>query len=217
MAKQITSEEVDSFIRQLKWLLAAAFFFLFVPLIVYVFFSGQQVHSLEDTLKHSPPRDLDSDDIDRDSLFHLSRHPVLGQVVYVPAYSHVYHGDGKPRLLTITLSVRNTSQEEQIFVRSVRYFNTKGKEVRSYLPKPVRLVAMATTEVLVEKDDASGGSGASFLVEWYSTTPVTEPIIEAVMIDTDSQQGISFARRGSVVSEVAPTSAEESIEANSPE
>jgi hypothetical protein len=158
---------------------------------------------------------LEGDEMARGDLFHLTANPVEGQVVYVPAYSHIYHGEGKPYPLAITLSVRNTSITDEIVVKSVRYFNTKGKEVKSYLTKPVRLPALGTTEVLVTRNDTSGGSGANFLVEWYANKPVTEPIIEAVMIDTDSQQGISFARRGSVISEVVPASSD--AEANSNE
>lgn len=125
-----------------------------------------------------------------------------GQVVYVPAYSHVYHEDGKPHLLTITLSVRNTSDENDMVVRSVRYFDTKGKEVKSYLKKPLKLGPLGTTEILVSRDDATGGSGANFLVDWVSANPISDPIIEAVMIDTAGQQGISFARSGRVIREV---------------
>jgi hypothetical protein len=66
------------------------------------------------------------------------------------------------------------------------------------------LPALATTEFLVERDDASGGSGANFLVEWVAQDEVTEPIIEAVMIDTKGQQGISFARSGRPVREIIP-------------
>ena len=55
--------------------------------------------------------------------------------------------------------------------------------------------------MIVEREDASGGSGANFLVEWFANHPVTAPIIEAVMIDTQSQQSISFARRGVVIKE----------------
>ncbi len=47
---------------------------------------------------------------------------------------------------------------------------------------------------------------ASTWIKRYADKPVTEPIIEAVMIDTKSQQGISFARRGSVISDVVPNS-----------
>ncbi|MEQ8838981.1 MAG: DUF3124 domain-containing protein, partial [Lacipirellulaceae bacterium] len=117
------------------------------------------------------------------------------------AYSHIYHDDGAPYLLTITLSIRNTSLVEEIVVKSVRYFNTQGQEVKSYLKKPLRLPALATAEFLVERNDASGGSGANFLVEWFAKENVTEPIIEAVMIDAKGKQGVSFARVGKPVSE----------------
>ena len=48
----------------------------------------------------------------------------------------------------------------------------------------------------VVKRDESGGSGANFIVEWSSETPVNPPIIESVMIGAQSSQGISFTSRG---------------------
>ncbi|NNE00465.1 MAG: DUF3124 domain-containing protein [Pirellulaceae bacterium] len=192
--------------RQFKLLIGGVVALFVVPLIIYAIYMEQRLGAFEDTLRHRGPQTLQVDEITRGDLFHLAANPVEGQVVYVPAYSHIYHGDGDPYLLTITLSVRNTSMDDEIVVKSVRYFDTNGKEVKSYLEKPVRLPALGTTEVLVERDDASGGSGANFLVQWYANNPVTEPIIEAVMIDTNSQQGISFARRGSVISEVVSRS-----------
>ncbi|MCA8924297.1 MAG: DUF3124 domain-containing protein [Planctomycetes bacterium] len=165
-------------------------------MIVYAIYLDGRVDAVQ---KISSPTDLEGDDRPRSDLYHLDANPVEGQTVYVPAYSHVYHGAGAPYLLTITLSVRNTSLDSEISVTSVRYFNTEGREVKSYLDKPVRLPALGTTEVVVDRDDTSGGSGANFLVEWHAARPVTEPIIEAVMISTNAQQGISFARRGSVI------------------
>lgn len=204
MAKRMTVEDVDSFMRQMKLLIAGVIVVFCVPLIIYAVYLDRRLAAFEDTLRHSSPEELEADAVSRGDLYHLTANPVEGQVVYVPAYSHVYHRAGDPNLLTITLSVRNTSMDSEIVVQTVRYFDTKGKEVKSYLDKPVRLPALGTTEILVERDDASGGSGANFLVEWYANNPVTEPIIEAVMIDTNSQQGISFARRGSVISEAVP-------------
>lgn len=204
MAKQVTTEEVDAFVRNLKWLIFGVALFQ-VAMIAYVIRVDRQLDSFKDLMRPSLPQELEGDEVSRGDLYHLAANPVEGQVVYVPAYSHIYHGGGKPYLLAITLSVRNTSIHDEIVVKSVRYFDTKGNEVKSYLTKPVRLSALATTEVLVSREDTSGGSGANFLVEWYANEPVTEPIIEAVMIDTDSQHGISFARRGSVISEVVPT------------
>ncbi len=201
MKHDMTANDVDAFMRRLEWLIGGAIAIVLIPVLIYVVYLNRRFDAFEETLQHNPPDALLSDEGGRRDLYHLASNPVEGQVVYVPAYSHIYHTEGEPLLLTITLSVRNTSLDSDITVKSVRYFDTRGVEVRSYLANPVRLPALATTEILIERDDASGGSGANFLVEWYADSAVTEPIIEAVMIDTTSQQGISFARRGSVISE----------------
>ena len=205
MAKKVTPEEADVFVRQLKVLIAGVIALFIVPLIIYAVYLDRRLESFEGSLRYRPPMEtVNLDNGSHGHLYHLASNPVLGQIVYVPAYSHVYHDNGDPFLLTITLSVRNTSIEAPIVVKSVRYFDTKGKEVKSFLSKPVRVPVLGTTEFLVEGDDATGGSGASFLVEWSAAKPVTEPVIESVMIGTKSQQGVSFARRGSVISEVVP-------------
>lgn len=137
-----------------------------VPIMIYALHLDRRLDAFEDTLRYRPPdADEGLDGTAVRDMYHLAANPVSGQIVYVPAYSHVYHGDGDPYLLTITLSVRNTSIKDEIVVKSMRYFDTKGAELESYLAKPVRLPALGTTEVLVERDDASGGSGANFSVE----------------------------------------------------
>lgn len=118
------------------------------------------------------------------------------QSIYVPAYSHVYHQDGRPLLLTVTLSIRNTNRDHEIIVMSVRYYDSHGREVRSHLEKPLRLQPLSTVEFLVVRDDEEGGSGASFIVEWAARDAVAAPLVESVMVDTESGRGISFARRG---------------------
>ena len=52
--------------------------------------------------------------------------------------------------------------------------------------------------VIPEKDE-SGGSSANFMVKWQSDTFVNPPIIESIMIGTQSQQGVSFTSRGQEV------------------
>ena len=37
------------------------------------------------------------------------------------------------------------------------------------------------------------------LVEWVAETEVYEPIVEALMVSTSSQQGISFVSQGRVI------------------
>ncbi len=122
-----------------------------------------------------------------------------GQTVYVPAYSHIYHQDGRAHPLTVTLSVRNTNRKSDIVIESVDYYDSQGKKLRSYLDKPLILNPMATTAFLVKRDDISGGVGASFIVVWRSEDTTTPPIIDTVMIDTSGQQGLSFARSGVVI------------------
>lgn len=125
-----------------------------------------------------------------------------GQTVYVPAYSHIYHGDkDAPFYLTVTLSIRNTDPVHPITIVSVDYFNTEGKLLRSYLEGEVKLSPMGSTRYVVKESDKDGGSGANFIVKWRSEAKVTVPIIETVMISTVTQQGISFTSRGQAIEE----------------
>lgn len=125
-----------------------------------------------------------------------------GQTVYAPAYSHIYHGDREqPFFLAVTLSIRNTNPDHSITLTKVDYYDSDGKLLRNYLDKEVKLGAMASTRYIINVSDKSGGSGANFIVRWKSDEMVTEPIIETVMISTNTQQGISFTSRGQAIKE----------------
>lgn len=204
MARQVSEEDVAAFMRQLKLIIGGIIALFVLPLILYAVYLGRRLDEFADTLRYRPPQQTEQLAAEDPDVSRIIANPVQGQMVYVPAYSHIYHEDGEASLLTVTLSVRNTSIERDIVVRSVRYFDTNGKQVKSFLDRPLRLGPLATTEFLVEREDTSGGSGANFLVEWLASEMVSEPILEAVMIDTDRQQGISFARQGVVVRELTP-------------
>ena len=125
--------------------------------------------------------------------------PVVSRTVYVPDYAHIYHGSGSERdryALTTTLSIRNTDPERSITVASVRYYNTQGELARRFLERPRRLGPLGTLDFVVAEHDTSGGSGANFLVQWSAAEPVSEPVIESVMISTRLGQGLSFTSRG---------------------
>jgi hypothetical protein len=125
-----------------------------------------------------------------------------GQTVYVPAYSHIYHGNREaPFYLTVTLSVRNTDPANSITLVSVEYFDTGGKLLKSFLKAEEKLNPMGSVEYVVGESDVSGGAGANFVVRWKSDSKVTAPIIETVMISTATQQGISFTSRGQAIEE----------------
>ncbi|MHC5744203.1 MAG: DUF3124 domain-containing protein [Nostoc sp.] len=123
-----------------------------------------------------------------------------GETFYVPVYSHIYHHNRQEIFeLAVTLSIRNTDLTNPIIVTSVRYYNSEGKLVKQYLERPIQLDALASTDFFINRNDTSGGLGANFIVEWVAQTEISEPIVEAVMIGTDFQQGISFISPGRVI------------------
>lgn len=123
-----------------------------------------------------------------------------GQTVYVPAYSHIYHGNKEtPLLLSVTLSIRNIDPNNSLTITAVNYHETEGPLVKEYIKEPIVLGPLGSDRFIVPQKDTSGGSGANFIVEWYSEEPINPPIIESVMIGTQSQLGISFTSRGQAV------------------
>ncbi|MBW4454453.1 MAG: DUF3124 domain-containing protein [Nostoc indistinguendum CM1-VF10] len=123
-----------------------------------------------------------------------------GQTIYVPVYSHIYHHNKQEIFeLAVTLSIRNTDLTNSMVITSVRYYNSEGKLIKQYLERPIQLDALASTDFFINRNDTSGGLGANFIVEWVAQTEISEPIVEAVMIGTDFQQGISFISPGRVI------------------
>lgn len=124
----------------------------------------------------------------------------MGQTIYVPIYSYIYHGDRQKIFdLAATLSIRNTDLNKPIIITSVRYYDSNGKLIKQYLDRPIQLNAIASTDFFIDRTDSGGGLGANFIVEWVAQTEVSEPIVEAVMIASESQQGVSFLSPGKVI------------------
>lgn len=195
MSDRMSEEQADKISRQIKLVI---FLFVIVPIVLLVLFVEFRFRSIEQSLPYQAPSLRDEARMEIDV---MPWHPVEGQRLYVPAYSHVYHQKGDPYFLTVTLNIRNTDIENEIVVSSVRYFDTGGQEVRSMLKKPLRLGPLAATEFVIEREDKAGGSGASFIVDWQAGTEVNQPLVETIMIDTRGQQGISFIAHAVVLSE----------------
>ncbi len=181
-----------------SWLTNKTFLAVFgtlLALIIITLFSvinmATQVEDIDEKLKYIPTQ-VSASEI-------LAKPVVAGQTVYVPVYSHIYAQGGKPFLLEATLSIRNSDPNQPITISAVRYYDSRGQMVQNYLEKPVRMSPLATAEFLVGQQDIKGGSGANFIVEWVSDTPVNEPVIEAVMVGLKTQAGISFVRPGVAV------------------
>jgi len=116
---------------------------------------------------------------------------------YLPVYSEIYdQTDENTHLLTITVSIRNTSDSDSLFITTADYYNTKGEQIRKYVTKPVFLTPLETIEIVIPRLDTSGGTGANFIFDWSIKNPKYEPYFEAVMIWTTGTQGISFVTHG---------------------
>ena len=123
-----------------------------------------------------------------------------GQLVYVPAYSHIYSGDQeRPFLLTVTLSIRNIDPNHSVNITLADYYETQGKLLKKFVENPTILKPLESLRYVIPERDKSGGSGANFLVKWHSDAHVNPPIVETIMIGTQNQQGLSFTSRGQEV------------------
>ncbi|MCP3888635.1 MAG: DUF3124 domain-containing protein [Desulfobulbaceae bacterium] len=122
------------------------------------------------------------------------------QTLYVPAYSHIYHGNKEtPLLLSVTLSIRNIDPTHSLTITAVNYHETQGSLVKAYIKEPVILGPLGSERYIVPQKDNTGGSGANFIVEWSADKQINPPIVETVMIGTQSQLGISFTSRGQAI------------------
>lgn len=119
------------------------------------------------------------------------------QSLYVPAYSHIYSGNNeRPFLLAVILSIRNIDPNHRIKIKLLDYYDTEGKLEKKYIETPVILNPLGSLRYVVPEKDKKGGSGANFIVEWESDRFVNPPIVESIMIGTQTQQGVSFTSRG---------------------
>lgn len=122
----------------------------------------------------------------------------LGQVLYLPIYSHIYHGDldkqGKPTqtLLSVHVSIRNTNIQESLKITYARYYDTDGKLVKEFVPNQLTIPPLGTHELFVQRSDVSGGSGANFLIAWSASTSVNPPLVEALHADIQPARTLTF-------------------------
>lgn len=126
-----------------------------------------------------------------------------GQSVYLPIYSHLYHGDvnpktGKPSqtLVSAHISIRSTDPTTAMKVVRARYYDTEGKLLREFLPKPQLIPPLGTFELYVPRSDSSGGSGANFIIDWVAEKPVNPPLVEALHADIREARTLLFITTG---------------------
>ena len=122
-----------------------------------------------------------------------------GQSLYLPIYSHLYHGDVNPRtgkpsetLVSTHVSIRNTDPSAAVKIVSARYYNTDGKLLREFLAKPQAIPPLGTFELYVPRSDSSGGSGANFIIDWTADKPANPPLVEALHADIREARTLLF-------------------------
>ena len=140
-------------------------------------------------------------DVEQLTIKDSDKDKLRGQVLYVPIYSNVPYREKKEHLdLSAFIAIHNTDLKYPVRITKVLYFDNDGRMVRNFLPKEISLGPMAATNFYIPENDKSG-TGANFLVEWLSDAPVSEPLIESVMISITGR-GISFLSKGKVIREL---------------
>lgn len=129
-----------------------------------------------------------------------------GQTLYLPVYSHIWHGDRVvdaryplKSQVSALISIRNTSLKTPIKVISANYYATNGKLLKAYVRDPQVIGPMGTLELFVEKKEAAGGSGANFMIQWQSSTPTNPPLVEAIHADIKGHQTLTFTTKAQPV------------------
>mgnify|MGYP000630564979 CR=1 FL=1 len=118
-------------------------------------------------------------------------------VIYIPIYSDIYIDQlNQNSLLAATLSIRNTSFSDSIYISKIDYYNTTGELVKSYIDNFISLKPMATVNYVIQKEDISGGQGANFIVELSSESTNVRPLIQAIMIGENGNKGFAFSTDG---------------------
>ena len=132
-----------------------------------------------------------------------------GQSIYLPIYSHMLYGNmgrsGKVSqvLLSALVSIRNTDGRRPLRILSARYYDTRGKLLGDRVPTPVVIPPYGTHELFVELNDASGGSGANFVIKWDAEEPINPPLVEALHANMDGGKAVIFMTQSVPISDPA--------------
>ena len=136
-----------------------------------------------------------------------ARAPSKGQTLYLPIYSHMLYGNlgksGKASyvLLSALVSIRNTDAKRPLRVLSARYFDTNGKLLAERVPTPMLIPPFGTMELFVELNDASGGSGANFIIKWDAEQAISPPLVESLHANMDGGKAVIFITQSVTLAE----------------
>ena len=121
-----------------------------------------------------------------------------GQHLYLQIYAFIVHGDldknsvAKQLPVSALVSIHNTDFDKPLKLLSARYYSTEGKFLRNFISSPRILKPMETLELLVERRDVVGGSGANFVIQWESEVPISPPLVQALHVELQTNRAIVF-------------------------
>ncbi|WP_165748913.1 DUF3124 domain-containing protein [Cellulophaga sp. Z1A5H] len=116
---------------------------------------------------------------------------------YLSVYSQIYSvTEHVTHDLTATVSIRNTSRKDTLYITKGEYFDSQGKHLNTYIDKTIYLNPLETLAIVIAEKDKEGGPGANFIFDWQVKPSTSEPLFESVMISTSGSQGLSFTTQG---------------------
>lgn len=139
--------------------------------------------------------------LDRLSIPDSEAGKVRGQLLYVPIYSNIPCRDDRLFDLSAFIAIHNTDVKRTIRITNVFYFDNDGRLVKDFLTQETSLPPLGATNFYIPKTDKSG-TGANFLVEWKADVPVTEPLVESVMLNCEIHKSIAFLSKAKVIREM---------------
>jgi hypothetical protein len=110
-------------------------------------------------------------------------------------------GKASNALLSALVSIRNTDGKRPLRILSARYYDTMGKMLAERVATPVTLPPYGTFELFVELNDASGGSGANFIIKWEADQAINPPLVESLHVNMDGGKAVIFMTQSVPVSE----------------
>lgn len=121
-----------------------------------------------------------------------------GQLLYLPIYSHVLHGDADAKgvplksLVSVLVSIRNTDPSKSIRVISAQYYDTVGRKLSDFIKAAQTIGPLGTYELYVPRSETAGGSGAKFVISWQADAPANPPLVEALHLNLPGGRSIAF-------------------------
>ena len=95
---------------------------------------------------------------------------------YLSVYSEIYQrNEQQPHGLTATVSIRNISLTDSVYILKADYYNTTGDLIKTYFDYPIYIKPLETVEIIIDEQVAQGQT--SYLIG-QQKTKTQNPILK---------------------------------------